>query len=202
MRSRTRAPHATRARILHTAFTEFYRNGFQSGSLNRIIEDAGVTKGALFHHYDGKQALGFAVIEEIITARIAERWIKPLAKSVDPVTDIQQIVKGIMRQNVKNGSLHQGCPLNNLAQEMSPLDEGFRLRIERIYDAWRDSVEAAFTRGIKTGQVRTAVEPREVAAFVVAAMTGIIGTAKNAQSEELMRAAGGVLVDYLQSLKP
>jgi TetR/AcrR family transcriptional repressor of nem operon len=199
---RIRTPQNTREKILRTAFEEFYRNGFQSGSLNRIIEDAGVTKGALFHHYDGKQALGFAVIEEIISGRIAERWSKPLAKSVDPVADIQQIVKNIMKQNVEGNGLDHGCPLNNLAQEMSPLDEGFRLRIEKIYDAWRDGIEAALERGVKTGHVRKSIAPRQVAAFVVAAMTGIIGTAKNAQSEDLMRAAGAVLIDYLEGLKP
>ena len=39
MRTRTRAPQSTRQKILQTAFQEFYRNGFHSGSLNRIIEE-------------------------------------------------------------------------------------------------------------------------------------------------------------------
>lgn len=199
---RTRAPLSTRQKILQTAYLEFYRNGFQSGSLNRIIEDAGVTKGALFHHYDGKQALGFAVVEEIISLMIGNVWIKPLARSIDPVRDIQVIVRTIIRQKVEKNGLAHGCPLNNLAQEMSPLDEGFRRRIEKIYDAWRESVEAAFARGVKAGRVRKDLAPRRTAAFVVAAMTGIIGTAKNAQSEELMTEAGEALVQYLDGLVP
>src|SRR6266566_3876469 len=51
----TRAPEDTRRRILKAAFGEFYRNGFQGGSLNRIVEGAGTTKGALFHHFEGKR---------------------------------------------------------------------------------------------------------------------------------------------------
>ena len=202
MRARTRAPQSTRQRILQTAHREFYRHGFQGGSLNRIIDDAGVTKGALFHHYDGKQALGFAVVENIVALGIADRWIKPLSESIDPVRDIQSIVRGIVKQKHQGDSLELGCPLNNLAQEMSPLDEGFRRRIEKIYNAWRESIEAAFARGLKAGRVRRGVAPRRLAAFVVAAMTGIVGTAKNAQSGELMAEAGEALIQYLESLLP
>ena len=56
-------------------------------------------------------------------------------------------------------------------------------------------------RVIKAGKVRKDVSPRSVAAFVVAAQAGIIGTAKNAQSEELMKQAGEALFGYLDSLK-
>jgi TetR/AcrR family transcriptional regulator, transcriptional repressor for nem operon len=41
---------STRDRILQAAFEEFYRNGFQGGSLNHIAEKSGATKRALFHY--------------------------------------------------------------------------------------------------------------------------------------------------------
>ncbi len=111
-----------------------------------------------------------------------------------------------MRQFAKeeqaNGRLVQGCPLNNLAQEMSPLDEGFRKRVEKVYAAWRESLESAFARGVKAGKVRKTISPRNAATFVVAALAGIIGTAKNAQSEELLKQAAEGLFDYLDSLRP
>ena len=62
-----RAPEATRGKILNAAFLEFYKHGFQGGSLNHIVEMAGTTKGALFHHFPrGKQQLGYAVVDEVI----------------------------------------------------------------------------------------------------------------------------------------
>jgi AcrR family transcriptional regulator len=191
----------TRRRILETAYEEFYRHGFQSGSLNRIVADAGVTKGALFHHYDGKQALGYAVVQEIVGSLIRDVWIEPLSRSADPIRDIQKIVRGVIRRGAGSG-LTQGCPLNNLAQEMSPLDEGFRRRLESIYIAWRESVEVAIARGIEAGSVRKDIRPRRVAGFIVASMTGIIGTAKNAKSRELMAEAGDVLIQFLDTLAP
>lgn len=197
----TKAPEETRQKILRAAFEEFYKNGFQGGSLNHIVDRAATTKGALFYHFEGKRNLGYAVVEEVIHPHLKARWFDPLADSIDPIADLKRVLRQFMKEEIANGRLVQGCPLNNLAQEMSPLDEGFRQRIEKVYVEWRESLQAAFARGIKAGRVRKDISPRDVAAFIVAAQSGIIGTAKNAQSEELMSQAGAGLFDYLDGLK-
>jgi TetR/AcrR family transcriptional repressor of nem operon len=198
----TKAPEETRRKILYAAFQEFHKNGFQGGSLNHIIDTADTTKGALFHHFAGKDQLGYAVLEEIIEPCLKELWFDPLSKSDDPIEDIKRTIQQCTAKCRQSGVLERGCPLNNLAQEMSPLDETFRKGIEKVYAAWRECLETAFARGIKAGTVRKNVLPRNVAAFIVAAQTGIIGTAKNSQSEELMKRAGEAFFDYLDSLKP
>jgi len=197
----TKAPTDTRGQILKAAFKEFYRNGFQGGSLNHIVEEAGTTKGALVHHFDGKNDLGYAVVEEVIRPRIRARWLDPMADAIDPVADLKRTLQKFMRE-LENGRLVQGCPLNNLAQEMSPLDEDFRKRVENVYAEWRRCLERAFTRGIKAGKVRKDISPCNVAAFIVAAQAGIIGLGKNSQSQGLMKQASEAFFGYLDSLKP
>ena len=198
----TRAPEKTRRKILKAAFDEFYRNGFQGSSINRIVDQAGTTKGALFHHFKDKNDLGYAVVEEVVFLDIKERWLDPLADSVDPIDALKKTMRQFAREEDANGRLIQGCPLNNLAQEMAPLDEGFRRRLEKIYSTWREALEAAFARGIKAGTVRKGISTRKAAALVVAALEGIIGTAKTAQSIELLKQAGQGLFDYLDTLRP
>ena len=198
----TRAPEETRRRILKTAFEEFHRHGFQGASINRIVERTGTTKGALFHHFTDKNALGYAVVEEVVRPVTKERWLDPLVNSIDPLADLKLTLQRYSKENVDNHRLEQGCPLNNLAQEMSPLDEGFRKRIEKVYSEWRECVEAALARGIKAGKVRKDINPRNVAAFVVAVQAGIVGTAKNAQSAELIKQAGAAFFEYLDMLRP
>ncbi len=197
-----KAPPDTRGKILRAAFAEFHRNGFQGGSLNHIIDVAGTTKGALFHHFESKNELGYAVLEEVVQPHLKALWFDPLANSIDPVTDLKRSLQRFGKECGQSGHLEKGCPLNNLAQEMSPLDEDFRKRIEKIYSMWRECLEAAFARGIKAGKVRKDISPRNVAAFIVAAQTGMIGAAKNSQSQELLKRAGDAFFDYLDSLKP
>jgi len=197
-----RKPESTRRKILEAAFDEFYKNGFQGSSINRIVSEAGTTKGALFHHFEDKNHLGYAVVEEIIYRQIKECWLDPLTNSIDPIIAVKKTMRQFAQEEQANRRIAHGCPLNNLAQEMSPLDGEFRRRLERIYSEWRAALEAALVRGIKAGKVRNGISPRNVAALVVAALEGIMGTAKNAQSKELMQRAGQGLFDYLDTLRP
>jgi len=95
-----------------------------------------------------------------------------------------------------------GCPLNNLAQEMSPLDEKFRRRVAQILEAWTDGYTRALERAQALGQVRPDVSPARVAAFIVAAVEGAFGMAKNARSVETLRSNLDVLVSFLDTLRP
>jgi TetR/AcrR family transcriptional regulator, transcriptional repressor for nem operon len=192
---------ATRRKILDAAFWEFYKNGFQGGSLNEIVDTAGTTKGALFHHFAGKQELGYAVVDEIIGPILGKRWLAPLADSADPIATLRQLFRQLVKEDIKTGAYRQGCPLNNLAQEMSPLDDGFRKRIDRLYADWRKHYAEALEAGIAAGKVRKDVTPRKVAAFLVASQMGIWGTGKSSQSEDLMAEACDALCGYLEALK-
>ena len=64
---------ATRDRILNSAKKYFLEYGFQAAPLRKIAKDAGFTSGALYGHFDSKEALFYA-----ITDPIAERLIKKL----------------------------------------------------------------------------------------------------------------------------
>src|SRR6476661_11034278 len=100
-----RAPENTRRKILEAAFDEFYRNGFQGSSLNRIVEEAGTTKGALFHHFEGKSDLGYAVVREVIHPQLKARWSDPLAHSNDPISDLKRIFRRCLKEEMDNGQL-------------------------------------------------------------------------------------------------
>jgi TetR/AcrR family transcriptional regulator, transcriptional repressor for nem operon len=196
-----RDPDATRQRILHAAFVEFYQNGYQGGSLNRIVREAGGTKGALFHHFAGKEPLGYAVVDEIIGPLLVQRWLAPLDGAEDPISAIQGAFRRFIAEDTASGHFVLGCPLNNLAQEMSPLDEGFRTRVERLYHAWRTRVATALAAGAERGTVRADVDPHNAAALVVAAQMGIWGTGKQSQDPALMRQAGEAVCHWLESLR-
>jgi TetR/AcrR family transcriptional regulator, transcriptional repressor for nem operon len=196
-----KAPEATRRRLLEAAFTEFYTHGFQGGSLNHIVDSAGATKGALFHHFDSKQQLGYAVLDDLIGPLLLTRWLDPLADSTDPLRDLQRAFRRHVEADIASGYWLQGCPLNNLAQEMSPLDDGFHQRIHRLYHTWREQFAAALERGMQSGTVRPSISPRNVAALLVAAQMGIWGSGKSSRNTEVMRQATDGVCDYLESLR-
>jgi AcrR family transcriptional regulator len=55
---------ATRKKIINAAVELFAEGGYQATGLGDIIERAELTKGALYYHFDSKDALATAIIEE------------------------------------------------------------------------------------------------------------------------------------------
>jgi AcrR family transcriptional regulator len=201
MPTRTRAPDATRQKLLFAAFEEFHRRGFQAASLDTILAKAGVTKGALYHHFPDKAALGYAVLEEVVREPLLDAYLGPLREeSGDPLGALQRVLRR-RADDFEAGGIELGCPLNNLSQEMSPLDEGFRARAASILGAWIDAFADAIARAQALGQVRADVQPRAVAAFVVAAVEGSFGLAKSVVSVAVLRSNLAVMADFLETLR-
>jgi TetR/AcrR family transcriptional regulator, transcriptional repressor for nem operon len=199
---RKRQPDVTRERLLQAAFEEIYRHGFQGASLDTILEQAGVTKGALYHHFPDKAALGYAVVDEVVKGLLLQRWLGVLEDQPgDPLTALD----GMLQERLDELQPHEvllGCPLNNLGQEMSPLDERFRRRISATFETWAAGFTAVLKRGQAEGTVRPDIDPRQVAHFLVAAIEGSYGLAKTARSAAFLRSNLAVLRQFLQSLRP
>jgi AcrR family transcriptional regulator len=200
-RRRTRQPDVTRDKLLHAAFDEIYRRGFQAASLDTILANAGLTKGALYHHFPDKNSLGYAVVDEVINGLLLKRWgvLEPLTG--DPVTALQRILR-LRSAGLTDREVELGCPLNNLAQEMSPLDQRFRRAISATFDTWTDAVTRALQRGQAEGSVRADVDAPKVGAFVVASIEGSFGLAKSARSASMLRSNLEVLESFLEGLRP
>lgn len=189
----------TRERLLEAASGEIYRLGFQSASLDTILGVAGVTKGALYYHFKSKKALGFAVVEELIAPDVHGKWVRPFESVKDP---IEALIGAVHSIPVRPEDVRGGCQLNNLAQEMSPLDAGFRKRLAVIFDAWREAVAAVLREGQAHGLVRRDVEATDAAGLLIAMVEGYASLAKNAQDPKVMKAGIRTIVDWLRSLRP
>ena len=199
---RRRQPDVTRDKLLQAAFEEIYRRGFQAASLETILDQAGVTKGALYHHFPDKAALGHAVVDDVVADLLLERWLGVLARQPgDPLTALQGMLKERVAR-LSSDEVELGCPLNNLAQEMSPLDERFRRRVAATFDTWASGIAEVLERGQAEGTVRKDLNPRKLAHFLVAAIEGSFGLAKAAQSPALLRSNLEVLSGLLDGLRP
>lgn len=62
---------ATRRHLLDTALALVGEQGFESLSVSTLTQAAGVTKGALFHHFESMEALGYAALEQLMADSFA-----------------------------------------------------------------------------------------------------------------------------------
>jgi TetR/AcrR family transcriptional regulator, transcriptional repressor for nem operon len=195
---RSRDPERTRKLLLQAAFRQVYKSGFQSTGLDTILAATGVTKGALYHHFENKEALGYALVEEVIAGVTREKWVRPLHCSTDPIGTLINIVRGT---SLRDEDVRNGCPLNNLAQEMSPLDEEFRKRLAKVFGDWQEGITSALLRGQSEGTVRRDLDAGQTAAFLIAAYEGYTSLAKNAQDVEVLKVGIKSIIAWLRSLR-
>jgi len=183
--------------VLDAAFWEIYRQGFHGASIDRILDGTAITKGALFHHFPSKQHLGYALVEGPVRDWITGHWITPLATVGDPVAGIPAQVNAYL-EACPDELVHGGCPLNNLTQELSATDEGFRVRLDAVASEWRAAVAACWARGPAGDAATTAETDAAHAAFIVSAIQGLLGLAKATKSREL---AGRAVASFARSLR-
>ena len=198
---RTRDPEGTRARLVENAFREIHAHGYAGASLDRILANSGVTKGALYHHFKSKADLLHAVIDDAIGPMVVERWLAPLQESDDPIRALAESTRGIMAEATPD-DVHCGCPLNNLTQELAGADEDFRKHLNSVADDWRAGIRAAFERGQGAGNVREDVDPAALASLVFATYQGLIGSVKTSHDKDAITAGLAIFLDLLEGLRP
>ena len=199
--ARQRNPDRTREALLEAAFDEIYEQGFRAASLDNILRRTGVTKGALYHHFPNKTALGYAVVDEIIFPHASEHWAPLVDCEGNPIDTLLQLIQ----KEVAGADDHRvtcGCPFNNLVQEMAGIDEGFRERLHHMQAQWRAAISSALTKGQRAGQVREDINAERAATLLVASYEGCVGLAKCGQSKQLFGTCMSAVADYVRSLRP
>ena len=189
----------TRQRILEKNFEAMHQHGFQGMRADKVVRELGITKGAFYHYFESKQELGYALVDEIVAPMYLQHWAHLGSLPGNPVAHIVQVLE-LLAGMQNSEKIKLGCPLNNLMQEMSPLDEGFRRRLQRIITGMQTGVREALQRGQQEGFIRATVDPEAAAVFIVAALEGAFGIGKVLQSLTAFEQAMQQLIGYVRSL--
>jgi len=192
---------STREQILQVVFDDLRIHGYQGLRPDKVVaEKLQLTKGSLYYHFkQGKLQIGHAIVDEILYPRYTAPWLGLTTYDGHPIDYLQEVLLHL-RQHFTDQHLY-GCPLNNLIQEMSPLEEGFRLRLQRITDEIETQLEAGIARGIAQKQIRPGTDPKAVGQFVLAAIEGAYTVAKVAREPEAFMRCMDQLGGYLAGFR-
>ena len=187
----------TRQNILDIAAEEIHQSGFTATSLSVILKRCEISKGALYHHFSNKMELGYAVFEEIYTPMFLSMW-KPAVEVDDPIDGLCQFFSS-MSKEMSCDDVVCGCPLNNLCQEMSGVDEGFRLRILDMQQQLNHLIASNLHR--ISSQLRADINFSQVAYFIVASFHGSSSLSKSSKNKALFDQVINELCLYIQNLR-
>jgi AcrR family transcriptional regulator len=199
-RSRANDPAGVRKRVLDATAEAFQRRGYHSTSTHDIVRAAGVTGGALHHHFPTKKALALAVIQERVAKAVEKNWMEPVSSANSAAEGIQAAFEQIASAFDGYKTI-LGCPLNNLALELSLADPEFREAIEKIYESWREVI-AEKVRADIAKESFDAPDPEALATFVIASYSGAVAQAKARQDTAPLRTCARQLAVHMQLRGP
>jgi TetR/AcrR family transcriptional repressor of nem operon len=195
--SRTRDGRSTRDAILEAATRLIHVNGYNRTSLDDVLRESGVGKGNFYYHFRSKEDLGYAILDQIV-ATFLSRTLDPCFSDPDgrPVAQIRCFLERVL-DSQRASNCVGGCPLGNLASELSDVHEGFRTRLAGVFSGWRDRLTAALVEARARGDVDPSCDAAAVAHFLVAGLEGSILMTKLTKDIAVMEQCVGEMKRYL-----
>ncbi len=161
----------TRTTILQQAFELIYKKGYQSTSIDEIIATTKVTKGAFYYHFKNKKQMGIAVIKEIIQPKTIDLSISSLSSPDSLCDSLYTMIEELLLHN-SFLTIEHGCPLANLTQEMSPLDNDFKQALNEVKSLWTDAISSSIIKEQQNNTLNPSINAEEVADFIIASYWG------------------------------
>ncbi len=188
---------STRGRLVEAARALFLAQGYEATSVKEILVKAGVNSGSLYYFFSKKEDLLLAVLDQYKTL-LGPMVIDPaFAHTADPIERVLEVLQGYRRM-LRTTLFSQGCPIGNLALEMSGRSEAVRKRIAENFEAWRVAIRTILE---DAGDLLSpAVHADKLATFILTTMEGGVMLARAYRSIEPFDAAVDTLHTCLEQL--
>lgn len=192
---------ATRESILDAAETLFVAQGVSGTTLQHIASAAGVTRGAIYWHFEDKAAVFNALMER---ARMPlESAMRFLDKDdpADPLDDLREYAQCVFRLTVDDPRARRVFEIASLKMEYVDELSGVRTRRRQNMEQWSARAQSRVAIGVRRGQIRADVDAQAVALGLWAMIEGLIRNWLITPAFDLAAVGADVVGTYLNALR-
>ncbi|MGH8246392.1 MAG: TetR/AcrR family transcriptional regulator [Gammaproteobacteria bacterium] len=179
----------TRQRLLDAALGVLARNGYDRATVDEIVREAGFSKGAFYVHFESKDDLFWAMLEERIT-----RQMESFRAELDPERPVVHNLAAILQAAY---SLNRDDPLSSaLFMEFvahAARNDKVRERLAALYRGWRAFAIEILSAGQEAGLVRKGADLEFMASVLIAVIEGTIMQSRLAPEEFRLESTVGPL---------
>ncbi len=181
-----------RKRLLEAAVDLIHTRSYTAVGVQEICARAGVQKGSFYHFFPSKRELSLAAIDEL-WRRIQERVIGPaFSPDLPPLARIERFFEQsaqVQRELMEQTGQVLGCPLGNLALELSTQEPILRERIETLFRAAERQIAATLEEAVRDGSA-PGIDPVAGARALFAYMEGVLLVAKTRNDPDYVAELG------------
>jgi TetR/AcrR family acrAB operon transcriptional repressor len=193
---------ATRDSILDAAEQLFVRQGVSGTTLQHIATAAGVTRGAIYWHFQDKAAMFNAMMERAKMPLESAMQLLDQTDTADALHDLREFMLCVLRLTVDDPQARRVFEIATLKLEF--VDEMHAVRDRRRQNQleWMASAESRLRIAIERGQLKANVAPQAVALGLWAMIDGLIRTwLLDPDAFDLIRLGGQIVDTHLDSLR-
>lgn len=188
----------TRERIVDAAMRLFHEQGFAGTGVATILREAEVNSGSLYHFFPSKEALLEAVLKRYV--EMLQPVVMRPQREASPDDPIERIFTLLCwyRQGLVMTNCSLGCPIGNLALEVSDQLPGPRALVDANFDGWCAEIERWL---VEAGDRLPAdVDRARLSRFVLTVMEGGVMQARAEKRVERYDDSVAALRDYFDRL--
>jgi TetR/AcrR family transcriptional regulator, transcriptional repressor for nem operon len=172
----------------------FHSRGYSNTKLSDILKETGIGKGQFYHYFSSKQDLAEAVIDHLITDMEEAIFEKILDQELSPKEKMNNMLDEIYLMQVNTGG-KSGCPIGNLAIEISDEEPLFKEKITSFFERWENKVQIELDELKLTGELKSRQESVKLSRALIAMIEGAILRVKNSQDLEVLNDTIDVIKD-------
>ncbi len=188
---------ATRERIVETARSLFFKQGYTATGVAQILKEAGANSGSLYYFFPSKDDLLVAVLEKY-RKMLEPQVLKPaFRRTRDPIKRLFAVLEGY-RLLLEATHFELGCPIGNLALEVSNNQPEARRLIIENFKAWCDAIRQLIEDA--RDRFPADIDSSALSTYVLATMEGSVMLARAYRSFEPFDQAISQLEDYIKRL--
>ncbi|WP_419677448.1 TetR/AcrR family transcriptional regulator [Aliarcobacter lanthieri] len=185
----------TRQELINNTFDEIYTKGYQGASLTDILKNAKVHKGSMYHFFENKKEMAIVSIKEKIYEKFVQRYSTILELEKDYLEAFIESLK-----DTSSRDFNKGCPIANIIQEMSNIDEDFKVLMKEIYEALKNNIKNILDKAVEKDEIKEC-DTKKLSLYIASTLEGAILSAKASGNIQDYLDVIDILSSYLLSLK-
>jgi AcrR family transcriptional regulator len=188
---------ATRLFILEKAAPIFNQRGYAACSIQELMDATGLEKGGIYRHFANKEELAVEALRYALS-----RSVKTRTEHLEGIPNAVDKLKRAVEVFVTTPStIAGGCPLMNTAIDADDGNPRLRELALKALNEWRARLAKIVIAGMRAGEIRSGVKPRQLANTIIATLEGALMMSRLQHTPSALRDAQTTLYGVLEGAR-
>lgn len=178
----------------------FNEKGYYNTSLDDILTELNLSKGAFYHHFKSKEDYFITIVQNLMVQKVYALLVEPLDTFENPLPIIVESLENALEPGRQN-EMAYGFMLNDFLTEFHKRNEEISRYLKDIINVWEVNLVSVLKKGKVDGHIARHVDCEGVATYIIASFMGMRTLMMDSSNRQLKYQYIQQLKQYFKSLE-